>query len=168
MDSFIFNRDYFDTEFMPQCNQNKKLEFISNKTFQGLESWKKKLIGKDRRISRADYEALKKVEPHLLLDTEKLIAKLILRVNMDLTANERFVLYMMLCCLDKGQKWVSIGELIVRVKDRVYKKEKMESILGNCEALIDGNGKKKKLFISKDGKYSIDLTALIQYTDYDL
>lgn len=167
MNRFIFNKDYFDKEFMSGCSQKEKLEAISSKVNLAYETCRSKLISGGRSINKDDYSWFKQVDPCFLLDTEKLIGKLILRVNKDLTPNERFVLYMMLCCLAEGDKRVSMDELTRRVTDGVYKIQKMEDILKNCTVIIDDSGKKEKLFKLQEGKYSIDLTALIKYTDRD-
>lgn len=167
MDRFIFNKDYFEKEFMSGCSQEEKKAAIAPKALLSPSSVESKLLKGVRPITEEDYSRFKRVDPCFLLDTEKLIGKLILRVNKDLTPNERFVLYMMLCCLAEGDKRVSMDELTRRVTDGVYKIQKMEDILKNCTVIIDDSGKEEKLFKLQEGKYSIDLTALIKYTDRD-
>ena len=168
MNRFIFNKEYFNIEFMPKDTTQEKIKTISKKAFLGEEACRSKLIKKTRPISLDDYNLIKQVDSCLLLDTEKLIGKLILRVNKDLTPNERFVTYMMLCCLDEGQEWVSIDYLISKIEDGIYNKKKIETILKSCKVTIDDVGTKYNMFIYENGKYSIDLTTLILYTDYGL
>lgn len=152
---------------MLQCSQEEKITAISSKAYLGCESCKRKLIKMDRPIKEDEYKAIKQVDPSLLLDTERLIGKLILRGNKDLTSNQRFVLYLMLCCLSDGRKWVNMDYLIGKVTDGIYNQKKIENILKNCEVTID-DCEKKKLFKSQGEEYSIDLTTLIKYTDYGL
>lgn len=174
MNRFIFNKKYFDKSFMIENNQGTKISQetkiadIASQTFMQEETCRSKLIKMTRPIKLDDYNLIKQIDSCLILDTEKLIGKLILRVNKDLTPNERFVTYMMLCCLDEGQEWVSIEDLINKVEDGIYNKKKIETILKSCEVTIDDVGTKNNMFIYENGKYSIDLTTLILYTDYDL
>lgn len=174
MNRFIFNKEYFEKSFMIENNQRTKITketkiaAIASQTFMQEETCRSKLIKKTRSISLNDYNLIKQVDSCLLLDTEKLIGKLILRVNKDLTPNERFVTYMMLCCLDEGQEWVSIEDLISKIEDGIYNKKKIETILKSCEVTIDDVGTKNNMFIYENGEYSIDLTTLILYTDYGL
>lgn len=167
MNRYIFNAKYFDEVFLKGCSCEKKYEEIALKANMSIESCKSKLRRKrnSRPIKEADYLAIKKIDPCLLLDTERLIGKLILRANMDLTTNERFVLYMMVCCLASGDDYVSLEQLTGRIADGRYKSNKIERILQTCQIITDTAGTKAQLFFSDESGYSIDLTALVKYTD---
>ena len=167
MNRYIFNAKYFDGVFLEGCSCEKKYEEISLKTNMSIESCKSKLRRKrnSRPIKEADYQAIKKIDPCLLLDTERLIGKLILRANMDLTVNERFVLYMMVCCLASGDDHVTLDQVAGRIADGQYNRNKIERILQTCHIITDTAGTKAQLFFRDETGYSINLTALIKYTD---
>lgn len=173
MRRFLFNRRYFDETFYQSSerkrSQDEKLEKIENETGIGLESCRSKLIYKKRSISKDNYDSIKKVDPLLLLDTEKLKDKLILRANLDFTSNERFVLFLMLSYLDEGEENVTIKALTDRISNGIYNLHKIEHILHTCRVVTDPNGTKEKLFhcehSEKGNQYSLNLDALICYTD---
>lgn len=173
MRRFLFNRSYFDETFYQSSerkrSQDEKLEKIANDTHMSLASCKSKLLTQKRSISESDYKSMKKVDPMLLLDTEKLIGKLILRGNLDLTSNERFVLFLMLCCLDEGLQNVTIDTLTGRISDGIYDPRKIENILNTCLIKTDPNGTTENLFYCKHSEkgslHALNLDALISYTD---
>lgn len=172
MERFIFNRDYFDKDFMPKEDQIEKLNAISEKVGGSKDAWKSKILRKKdsnahRTISEQDYNLLKIVDPRLVLDTEKLIGKLLLRVNLDLFPNQKYVLYLMLCLLDEGKKSVGLDDLKIRWNYKKFKQKLTENILNNCMVKINNAGGKKNLYIAKNGKYSIDLSALILFTELE-
>lgn len=172
MERFIFNRDFFDKDFMPEENQITKLNEIG-KVGGTEDTWKSKILRKKgssahRAINIVDYNLLKdKVDSRFVLDTEKLIGKLFLRVNLDLSPNQKYVLYLMLCLLDEDKKSVSIDDLKTKANDEKFKQELTEKIFNECVVTIDNKGTKKKLYIAENGKYSIDLTTLILFTEYE-
>lgn len=84
---------------------------------------------------------------------------------MDLTVNERFVLYMMVCCLASGDDHVTLDQVTGRIADGQYNRNKIERILQTCHIITDTAGTKAQLFFRDETGYSINLTALIKYTD---
>lgn len=183
MDRYIFNKKYFDDEFLKtdngkQNSQEEKLRVIYEKTGISESGLKNKFIRKKgsrgyRSISEQDYKlVIDKVDPLLILDTERLLDKLISRINLDLSSNEQYVLYRMLCCLDgKKQEWVSPDELFKEIKklsnNEKYKLAKIKKVLEECEVTIDNKGKKRKLYQKDEegAKYAINMDALILFTD---
>ncbi len=176
MERFIFNRDYFDKDFLPGKSQIEKLSIISIKKGGSVASWNSKLLrpngsSSQRSIKENDYNDLKELDTKLVLDTEKLIGKLFLRVNLDLSPNSKYILYLMLCLLEeeksKEKKGVSIDGLRRKAYDGKIKQELTETILRDCKVTIDNKGTKVNLFKAEDEKFSIDLSALILFTDLD-
>lgn len=174
MKRFIFNRDYFDKDFLPGKNQIEKLNIISIKKGGSVASWKSKLLRENgsssqRSFNEKDYNDLKELDTKLVLDTEKLIGKLFLKVNLDLSPNSKYILYLMLCLLEekksKEKKGVSIDDLRRKAYDGKIKQELAETILRDCKVTIDNKGTKVNLFKAEDEKFSIDLSALILFTD---
>lgn len=168
MERFIFNRDYFKNEY-PGRTQKEKINKISENIGSSEDTWISKLLRpKDKRpLNEDDYEALKKVDKRFILDTDRLIEKLFLRVNLDLTPNQKYVLYLMLCLQDEDSKPVSIDDLKRKVKDEKFKQKLTEDILNHCEVAVDSNGTMKKLFVAKGEKFYIDLTTLILFTELE-
>lgn len=174
MERFIFNRDFFDNQFISKDEkQYKKINVICKKVHWAEETCKSKLLSeksssKYRSISEVDYNLLKEIDIRFVLDTEKLIGKLFLRVNLDLSPNQKYVLYLMLCLLnDDGEKYVSIDDLKRKANDEKFKQELTEKILKECMITIDNKGKTDNLYIAENGKYSINLSALILFTEYE-
>lgn len=172
MERFIFNRDYFDKDYMPRHSQNEKITELTKTSYGSEDSWKSKLLRPKNRpahrpINENDYTELKKVDKRFVLDTERLIDKLFLRVNLDLSPNQKYVLYLMLCLQDEDIKLVSIDDLKRKVKDEKFKQKLTEDILNHCEVPVDSNETKKKLFVIKGKKFSIDLTTLILFTELE-
>ena len=169
MERFVFNRDYFKNEY-PGRTQDEKINKITKKIEGSAKStWISKLLrSKDKRhINEDDYEDLKQVDKRFVLDTDRLIEKLFLRVNLDLTPNQKYVLYLMLCLLDEDKKCVSIDDLKRRENDEKFKQKLTEDILNNCKVPVDSNGKMENLFVAKGEKFSIDLTTLILFTELE-
>ncbi len=172
MKRFIFNRDYFDKDYMPGHSQNEKITELTKTSYRSEDSWKSKFLrsknsSAHRSINEGDYKDLKNVDKRFVLDTDRLIEKLLLRVNLDLTPNQKYVLYLMLCLLDEDKKCVSIDDLKRRANDEKFKQKLTEDILNNCKVPVDSNGKMEKLFVAKGEKFSIDLTTLILFTELE-
>ena len=171
MERFVFNRNYFANEY-PGRTQSEKINKIIDNSCGSETTWKSKFLRPKnslayRPINEDDYEVLKKVDKRFVLDTDRLIEKLFLRVNLDLTPNQKYVLYLMLCLQDEDSKLVSIDDLKRKVKDEKFKQKLTENILNHCEVPVDSNGTMKKLFVAKGEKFSIDLTTLILFTELD-
>lgn len=173
MKSFIFNRDFFDNQFISKDEkQCKKIDAICEKVGWAEETCKSKIFSKKssskyRPISEDDYNLLKKIDTRFVLDTEKLIGKLFLRVNLDLSPNQKYVLYLMLCLLDEDKKCVSIDDLKRRTNSEKFKQVLTETILKDCKVTIGNNVEPINLYKEEDGKFSINLTALILFTELE-
>lgn len=173
MERFIFNRDFFDNQFISKDEkQCKKIDAICKMVGWAEETCKSKIFSKKssskyRPISEDDYNLLKKIDTRFVLDTEKLIGKLFLRVNLDLSPNQKYVLYLMLCLIDEDKKSVGLDDIKSRANDEKFKQELTEKILKECMITIDNKGKKDNLYIAENGKYSINLSALILFTEYE-
>lgn len=173
MERFIFNRDFFDNQFISKDEkQSKKIKVICEKVHWAEDTCKSKLLSKKssskyRSISEDDYYLLKKIDTRFVLDIEKLIGKLFLRVNLDLSPNQKYVLYLMLCLLNEGEKYMSIDDLKRKANDEKFKQVLTETILKDCKVTTGNKVEPENLYKEENGKFSIDLTALILFTELE-
>lgn len=173
MERFIFNRDFFDNEFISkEAKQEEKINKICEKVHWSENTCKSKILSKKsskrkRSISEDDYKLFKEIDIRFVLDTEKLIGKLFLRVNLDLTPNQKYVLYLMLWLLDEGEKIVSIDDLKRKANDEEFKQVLTETILRDCKVTIGSNVEPMNLYKEEGGKFRINLTALILFTELE-
>jgi hypothetical protein len=76
-------------------------------------------------------------------------------------------LYQALC--NFKTEWFTLDEFIDSIDDGIYNKKTTQKILDSSKIKIDNLGGKNKIFkINRDEeepKYSIDLTAVIKYTE---
>lgn len=166
MKKYIFNEKHFKSKYKPI---EESIEDISRKASMSPSSMKSKRNG-TRNFSDDDYKNIRdKVDPLLIFNAEKIIGKLILRVNLDLTANERFVLYKVLC--DYETLWFSVDDFTGRISERVYNKEKIQIIFNDCTVKTDQSGKEEFLYRKRYNEdrqieeYSLNLTIAIKYTE---
>ena len=166
MRRYIFNEEYFKNSFWHNLTISKKYDKLANffdVKADTIESYRKN----KRTISQKGYcEITDKVDKYLFLDTEKLLSKFVAEANRDLSANEKYVAFIMLCSYEKrgiSGKWVTIEELS---QENEFIIKKVHKILKNTTIKINGNGDTEKLFLcNKNEQFTINISACIKYSN---
>ena len=195
MKRFIFNQEYFE-----ESNEKKK-GFKDNDTFKGytldqIEKEKQIVLCNEINISRSafinklnenrnkrfnedDYNQLNELDPLLMLDVDKLVKKLIVKIQTDIKKdNVKFLIYAMLikyAADDKKDRkeWQTLEEIKENAPQKIkIDDNKLETILKEETIVIDTKGNRGNIFKKKEGKgensvneYSFELTNLIKYTN---
>ena len=193
MEKYVFNEKYFQSPEWEAYGKsiNKKIEYLGEILHQNTEQLKyKRLNKKKRHFTEEDYSLIKLKFPLLLLDTDLVVKKLIKRSNLDLTPNERLVLYYMLDYLATDDKKarkesVTAKDIYDRIGDDKMNKTKISNAL---EKLCDKdfcekdkaddqdqknvssdiqNGKrltKEELERKMKVKYKLNITKMIEFS----
>lgn len=167
--TYLFDKKIFDI-YIRQEEKYKHLKNVEDKrdqflsdiginpvTFNDKYKWK-------TPFSEQDYEAFDKFD--MILNVQLLIKKLLSNASIDFSPNEIFVIFIMLNLFyEKRGNSISINDFIDSLDDKVYKRDKIISILN--ELTLPKTNKDTPLFLKKESTdvyYTINLSALIKYT----
>ena len=169
MRRYIFNNEYFKKEY--EKDKKKITDKISSicETFAMVEDTFKAKRDRKRDFTEKDLNVFNRKSQGalLLLDTQRLFYKFLDNVNLDLTPNQKYVSFIMLCTYDeKANNWISLDELSERYS---FNRKKTKDILNDSVIKVDSDGNTEKMFLKrakrKEDEYLINLTAFIKYTN---